>query len=273
MSNSGEMRVGVYVDAANISRNGGFGMRYDVLRRFACRGGGTAIRLNVYVGFDEDRAERDHTYRVKVRSWEGAVRDFGYKVIEKIVKWFIDESGNRVGKANADLDMAVDALLQSENLDLVLFLTGDGDFVQVVRSLQNKGCRVEVVAFDNVSHELREEADWFLSGYLIPDLLPAGLEEERGRWGEPGSRVRGVCTNWQQTYGFMRVISDISPHLWITDHRKGNSPYISVFAHESDFEGGSRLNMLPSRSLVYEFDLEKSEKGLVAKRIKLVSAG
>ena len=36
--------------------------------------------------------------------------------------------------------------------------TGDGDFVQVVRALQNKGCRVEVLAFDNVSEELRREA-------------------------------------------------------------------------------------------------------------------
>ena len=30
-------KVGVYVDAANISRNGGQRMQYDVLREFACR--------------------------------------------------------------------------------------------------------------------------------------------------------------------------------------------------------------------------------------------
>jgi len=68
---------------------------------------------------------------MKVR--EGHLTDFsvGYKVIEKRVKWFVDEAGNRYGKANADLDMAVDVLLQSENLDRVLLITGDGDFVQV----------------------------------------------------------------------------------------------------------------------------------------------
>ena len=272
MISSIEARVGVYVDAANISRNGGFGMRYDVLRRYACRGGGQSVRLNVYVGFDADRAERDNVYQTKTRSWENAVRDFGFKVIEKTVKWYVDETGNRVAKANADLDMAVDALLQSEKLDQVIFLTGDGDFVQVVRALQNKGLRVEVVAFDNVSNDLRREADWYLSGYLIPDLLPCS-EEDAPLWGEPGSRVRGMCVNWQASYGFLRVLGSISPNLWITDHRKPNSPYLSVFVHESDFEKGVRFNALPNRHMVFEFDLEKAEKGFVGKKIKLVSQG
>jgi hypothetical protein len=31
------MKVGVYVDVANIAYNGGFGMRYEVLREFAMR--------------------------------------------------------------------------------------------------------------------------------------------------------------------------------------------------------------------------------------------
>ncbi|WP_247392596.1 NYN domain-containing protein [Ralstonia pseudosolanacearum] len=58
----------------------------------------------------------------------------------KNVKHFKDEEGNDVSKSNADLDMAVDALTESERLDTVLLVTGDGDFVQVVRALQSKGC-------------------------------------------------------------------------------------------------------------------------------------
>lgn len=80
-------------------------------------------------------AETNTVYRDKARAYQSALREIGYKVIEKRVKWFQDEAGNRYGKANADLDMAVDAvLLQSENLDRVLLVTGDGDFVQVVRA-------------------------------------------------------------------------------------------------------------------------------------------
>ena len=54
----------------------------------------------------------------------------------------------------------------------VVLITGDGDFVQVVRALQNMGCRVELVAFQNVSYDLRCEADLFIPGFLIPGLLP-----------------------------------------------------------------------------------------------------
>lgn len=49
-------RVGVYVDSVNIAMNGGRGMRYDVLREFACRDGGEAMRLNAYVVYDPERA-------------------------------------------------------------------------------------------------------------------------------------------------------------------------------------------------------------------------
>lgn len=45
-------KVGVYVDAANISRNGGQRMQYDVLREFACRDHAEPLRLNVYLSYD-----------------------------------------------------------------------------------------------------------------------------------------------------------------------------------------------------------------------------
>ncbi|MGA7875285.1 MAG: NYN domain-containing protein, partial [Desulfoferrobacter sp.] len=179
-------KVGVYVDAANLARNGGYGMRYDVLREFACRGNADPVRLNAYVTFDAERAEQDTTYKQGQFDFYSLLRDFGFKVIQKNVKWYTDESGNRFGKANADLDMAVDALLQSENLDRVLLATGDGDFIRVVQALQNKGCRVEIVSFENVSAELRREADIFMSGYLIPNLLPSLSYRGAPTWGEMG---------------------------------------------------------------------------------------
>src|SRR6266511_3057700 len=96
-------KVGVYIDVANLTRNGGYGMRYDVLREFACRGGAEPIRLNAYVSYDEQRAEHDFNYKMAQQGFYSLLRDFGYKVIQKTVKWYVDESGNRYGKANADL--------------------------------------------------------------------------------------------------------------------------------------------------------------------------
>ena len=252
-------KVGIYVDGANLMRNGGYGMRYEVLREFACRDNSEALRLNVYVSYDEERSQTDSAYRKNQLRYFSSLRDYGFKVIEKTVKWYSDDLGNRVGKANADLDMAVDALLQSQNLDRVVLVTGDGDFVQVVRALQNYGCRLEVVAFDNISTDLRREADLFVSGYLIPNLLPTS--RERSEWGDPGSRVRGLCyKHLEDGYGFFRYMSRVGSGLWITDTRISGSPYGSVFFHDSQLPAGVRADLLPSRRLVFEFDLVPSER-------------
>lgn len=260
-------RVGIYVDGANIMRNGGFGMRYDVLREFACRDNAEPIRLNVYLTFDEERAQEDPGYKHAQFGYFSRLRDFGYKVIVKAVKWYRDDQGNRFGKADADLDLAVDALLQSSNLDRVLLATGDGDFVQVVRALQNRGCRVEVVAFENISRELREEVDLFVYGYLVPNLLPTtgGRRSQPSPpappWGDVGSRVRGFCyMHKEEGYGFFRFMRRISSGLWITDTRQSGSPYETVFFHDSQLPHEVHPSQLPSRHILFEFDLATSER-------------
>lgn len=267
------LKVGLYIDVANLSLNGGFGLRYDVLREFVCRGGAEPMRLNAYVSYDSDRAVADHGYKASQYGFHSVLRDLGFKVIEKRVKWFTDEHGNRFGKANVDLDLAVDALLQSENMDRVLMATGDGDFVQVVRALQNKGCRVEVVAFDNVSADLRREADSFISGYLIPNLLPV----QRGRswsaqaWGDVGSVVRGVCCSHDpdKPYGFLRFLQDFNAELWKTDTRQPDSPYRTIFCHDSELPEEVRVYDLPSRSLIFEFEIAEGEPGKGQKAVNV----
>ncbi len=270
-------RVGVYVDVANINRNGGYGMGYEVLREFACRDNAEAVRLNAYVSFDAEKARRESYYNQRTNSFYSVLRDFGYKVIQKEVKWFTDEDGNRVAKANADLDLAVDALLQSEKLDRVLLVTGDGDFVQVVRALQNKGCRVEVVAFKNVSNDLRREADMFLSGHLIPNLLPIETKPgEENIWGEVDHRVRGICYYHKNDFGFMRFLKRIDRNLWITDAKHPDSPYGTAWFHDSSLPIGSNgviTAELPSRRYIFEFKLVRAEgdKGLRAVDVQLVA--
>jgi len=268
MDRNGQLKVGVYVDVSNIAQNGGFGMQYDVLREFACRNDGVAIRLNAYVAYDEEMAKKNTEYKYKAQSFHSVLRDFGFKVIVKYVRWFIDEQGNRFGKANADLDMAVDALMQSERLDYVLIVSGDGDFVQVVRALQNKGCRVEVLAFKNVSHVLRNEADVFTSGYLVPDLIAQDQPLENGV-----KIARGVCYSYfpKKSYGFMRFMKNIRGGLWITDSRKTSSPYGTAFAHSSQFPENFDLKTLPNREQIFEFELKEiKDKGWQAENIRTI---
>jgi uncharacterized LabA/DUF88 family protein len=267
-------RVGVYVDGQYISLNGGHGMRYDVLREFATRDGAEAVRMNVYLAWDEERAGEDHGYRRGQDNFAATLRDFGYKVVRKKVRRYTDESGNRAASTKTDLAMAMDVLLQSENLERLLLLTGDEDFADVVRALQNRGCRVEVVGFDNVAAGLRGEADMFLSGYLIPNLLPVP-QQDRDAWGKVGSRVRGVCYNHSgKGYGFLRYVREAAPGLWITDSRHPDSPYETVFFHDSQLPGNVAFHQLPSRELIFEFDLTESdrfENDLQAVNLRLVA--
>ena len=271
MEKTGRLKIGVYVDVSNIAQNGGYGMHYDQLREFACRNHGTAMRLNVYVAYDEEKARANVEYRIKSDNFHSILRDFGYKVIVKKVKWYFDEHNNRFGKANADLDMAVDALSQSDRLDYVLLATGDGDFTQVVKTLQNKGCRVEVLAFKNVSDELKKEADVFTSGFLVPGLINTDTEISHKQWGEIGSRVRGICYNWfyEKGYGFLRYIKNMQGGLWVLDTRKDESAYETVFVHETQMSEIVDVGTLPNRDIIFEFTLTKSEKGYVATDLKI----
>lgn len=271
---SSSLKVGVFVDAENIRFNGGYQLRYDILRRFAARNGGTLLRLNTYLAFDQERAKDDPDYAKKSYVYQQMVRDFGWKISVKIVRRFTDEEGNVTTKANADLELAVDAMLQTENLDQILLVTGDGDFLQLVSALQNRGCRVELLAFKNVSRQLQRQVDAFYSGFLIPDLLPFSYEP-RNEWGQPGSVVRGVCTKWfpDKGYGFLRFIKKISPNLWITDPREPDSPFASVFCHVNELAEGVTPEVLMNRETIVEFYLQESEQkdnGLIATNVRLV---
>ncbi|HEB69539.1 MAG TPA: NYN domain-containing protein [Desulfobulbus sp.] len=192
------LKTGIYVDAENIKMSGGYGMRYDVLVDLANSGQSVMLRANCYLAEDRERTRTDPEHRQKVYSYHDILRQCGFKLIKKYVRRYTDEDGNVTTKANADMDLAIDALLQARNLDRVVLLTGDGDFIRLVIALQNMGCRVEVIGFHNVSHELRETADAYLSGFLIPGLLPIagnGYQSDE-QW------QRGTVVNFNPDRGF-----------------------------------------------------------------------
>ena len=261
------------MDAVSVTMSGGFGLRYDTLRKFACREQGSlATRLNVYLAYDISRAREDQNYHAKTSRFCEVLRDFEYKVIEKAVEQIADvETGVVSTKSSVNLDMAVDMLTQAKNLDRVVLLSSDDGFSKVVSAMQDMGCRVELVGFDNVPSQLKQEVDMYISGYTIPGMMPVKSPYE---WGTVGSRVRGVCYDFSHNdgYGFLRYLSRMDDKLWVTDSRSQSSPYCTVFAHVSQFEQDFDTSFLPSRDLIFEFDLVENDKGLIAEDIILVSA-
>lgn len=66
-------------------------------------------------------------------------------------------------KGDWDVGIAVDAIKLSKNLDVIVLVSGDGDYIPVVEYVQNTtGCRVEGIAFkESTSGKLIETLDSF----------------------------------------------------------------------------------------------------------------
>jgi uncharacterized protein (TIGR00288 family) len=66
-------------------------------------------------------------------------------------------------KADWDVGIAVDAIRLSSFLEVIVLVSGDGDFTPLVEYLKNQGRQVEVLAFGrSASGRLKETADDFV---------------------------------------------------------------------------------------------------------------
>jgi uncharacterized LabA/DUF88 family protein len=81
-------------------------------------------------------------------------------------------------KADWDVGMAIDALTIAKHVDVVVLMTGDGDFTPLVSYLQNnEGNLVEVAAFSrSCSSRLVEWADKFLDIESAPERYLLGYK-------------------------------------------------------------------------------------------------
>ena len=69
--------------------------------------------------------------------------------------------GNK--KGDWDVGVAIDAVRLSNKLDVVVLVTGDGDFVPLINYLKNLGVYVEVIAFsESTSSSIKTLADDFI---------------------------------------------------------------------------------------------------------------
>ncbi|MBU6415004.1 NYN domain-containing protein [Patescibacteria group bacterium] len=65
-------------------------------------------------------------------------------------------------KADWDVGLAIDAVRLAQSVDVVVIVSGDGDYVPLIEYLRNQGNQVEVIAFGrSASQKLKEAADDF----------------------------------------------------------------------------------------------------------------
>lgn len=149
-----DQRVGVLVDTQNMYWSAKNLYKANVNFKEILKtavDGRKLIRAIAYVIKSETKEES---------SFFGALDKQGFEVKSKDLQIFF--SG--VKKADWDVGIAMDAVKLADKLDVVILVCGDGDFVPMVKYLQeNKGCLVEVIAFGKTtSGKLIEEADDFI---------------------------------------------------------------------------------------------------------------
>ena len=133
-----EQRVGVLVDVSN--------MYHSAKNLFKKRVNFKEILKEAIAGRKLIRAI---AYVIKTETEEGiyffeALSQQGFEVQMKDLQIF----AGGVKKADWDVGIAVDAIKLASKLDVIILVTGDGDFIPLINYLQNTaGCLVEVVAF------------------------------------------------------------------------------------------------------------------------------
>ena len=86
-------------------------------------------------------------------------------------------------KADWDVGIAVDAIKTSDSVDVVVIVSGDGDFTPLIEYLQNHGKRVEAMAFGkSTSSKIREVADEFIDLEAPVDKY---LLKQKRKWPVP----------------------------------------------------------------------------------------
>lgn len=157
-------RVGIFIDVQNI---------YHSAKNL----------YNARVNFNELMLEVTHdrplvravAYVVKSETAFGeesffeALRKTGLELRVKDLQIYPDG----VKKADWDVGLAVDAIRMSHFLDVIILITGDGDFAPLVEYLKwGMGRQVEIAAFGKTaSLRLKETADRFIDLTNVPRIL------------------------------------------------------------------------------------------------------
>lgn len=157
-----QQRVGVFVDVQNMyySAKALYSAKVDFghVLELAVRDR-TLIRAIAYVIKADNKQEQPFFESLQKR---------GLEIKAKELQTFY--GGNK--KGDWDVGIAMDIMRLAAKLDVVVLVSGDGDFAELLKHVKALGCRAEVVAFNqSMSSLLRPEVDTFIDLSTHPEVL------------------------------------------------------------------------------------------------------
>ncbi len=167
-----EERLALFIDGSNLyatARALNMEIDYKALRSFFAEQG-RLIRAFYYTAILEDQ---EYSPLRPLIDW----LDYnGFTLVTKPAKEFTDDQGRRKIKGNMDIEIAVDMLNISENIDHIVLFSGDGDFRRLIEAVQRRGVRVSVISSNKtqpsmIADELRRQADQFIDLMQLENIF------------------------------------------------------------------------------------------------------
>lgn len=153
-----DQRVALFVDTQNLyyaARDSGTAVDYQTLLETAARGRGLSHATAYVVERDGDAT---------AYGFVGKLTALGFRVKRRKVRVHrVADDGTPVMEGDWDMGIAADIVRSLDYADVVVLASGDGDFVPILELAQERGKRVEVMAFrEATSQALQDMADRFL---------------------------------------------------------------------------------------------------------------
>lgn len=165
-----EQRVGLFVDTQNLyyGARDGFDRHVDYhsLLRLALRGRRLARATSYVVEREGDSSAFGFITKLSA---------LGYRVRRRKVRVHRqDAAGRESMEGDWDMGIVADIVRVWDHLDVLVVASGDADFVPILELAQERGLRVEVLAFkESAGQELLDLADTFINLADTPGIFLA----------------------------------------------------------------------------------------------------
>ena len=155
-----EQRVGVFVDVQN--------MYYSAKNLYSAKVDFSKVLSNAVLG---RKLVRAFAYVIKAdvgaeKEFFTALEKIGYEVKSKDLQIFYGGSK----KGDWDVGLCMDVVRMVSKIDVMVLVSGDGDYTDLLEYAKSQGVRTEIIAFGKTaSSKLIEHADNFLDMDLTFD--------------------------------------------------------------------------------------------------------
>lgn len=148
-----DQRIGVFVDVQNMYHSSknlyGSRVKFDEVLKEAVAGR-KLIRSIAYVIESKSEEEQKFFEALSKQGFELKMKD-------------LQIYAGGIKKGDWDVGLVIDAIKMAPQLDVIVLVSGDGDFVPAVEYLQYHGKKIEVIGFgETCSGRLKEVADEFI---------------------------------------------------------------------------------------------------------------